>query len=117
MRWTAPRLSSTLTSRRSSPSLAKAGVEWQDPLAKMVLGMETTRFSHGILRYKDRVINDISRKEMKSWFYREVQPVFQDPFAAFSPLKRIDSYLYETAKNDKMVADRKEIPRYRYVTC
>jgi len=79
-------------------------------LAKMVLGMETS--SQGILRYKNRVINDISRKEMKSWFYREVQPVFQDPFAAFSPLKRIDSYLYETAQNYKMVADKKETPRY-----
>lgn len=79
-------------------------------LAKMVLGMETS--SHGILRYKNRVINDISRKEMKTWFYREVQPVFQDPFAAFSPLKRIDSYLYETAQNYKMVADKKETPRY-----
>ena len=76
-------------------------------LAKMVLGMESS--SEGILRYKNRVINDISRKEMKTWFYREVQPVFQDPFAAFSPLKRIDSYLYETAKNYKMVADKKEI--------
>ena len=36
-------------------------------LAKMVLGMETS--SEGILRYKNRVINDISRKELKSWFY------------------------------------------------
>lgn len=79
-------------------------------LAKMVLGMEAA--STGVLRYKDRVINDISRKEMKTWFYREVQPVFQDPFAAFSPLKRIDSYLYETAKNYKMVSDKKEVPRY-----
>ncbi len=79
-------------------------------LAKMVLGMEAA--STGVLRYKDRVINDISRKEMKTWFYREVQPVFQDPFAAFSPLKRIDSYLYETAKNYKMVSDKKELPRY-----
>ena len=79
-------------------------------LAKMVLGMETA--SSGILRYKDRVINDISRKEMKTWFYRQVQPVFQDPFAAFSPLKRIDRYLYETAHNYKMVDSKKDAPRY-----
>ena len=78
-------------------------------LAKMVLGMESP--SHGILRYKDRVINDISRRELRTWFYREVQPVFQDPFAAFSPLKKIDSYLFETAANYKM-ADKKEAPRY-----
>ncbi|MDE2747420.1 MAG: ABC transporter ATP-binding protein [Chloroflexota bacterium] len=79
-------------------------------LAKMILGMESA--SQGILRYKNRVVNDLSRKEMKTWFYHEVQPVFQDPFAAFSPLKRIDSYLYETAQNYKMVADKKEAPRY-----
>ena len=79
-------------------------------LAKMVLGMESS--TEGILRYKNRVINDLSKRELKSWFYREVQPVFQDPFAAFSPLKRIDSYLYETAQNYKMVADKKETPRY-----
>ena len=79
-------------------------------LAKMVLGMEVA--STGILRYKDRVINDISKREMRSWFYREVQPVFQDPFAAFSPLKQIDRYLYETVYNYKMVDDKKEAPRY-----
>jgi len=77
-------------------------------LAKMVLGMETA--SQGILRYKDRVINDISKREMKSWFYTEVQPVFQDPFAAFSPLKQIDSYLYETVNNYKMTAHKKDAP-------
>ena len=82
-------------------------------LAKMVLGMETA--SEGILRYKDRVINDIGKREMKSWFYKEVQPVFQDPFAAFSPLKRIDSYLYETVRNYKMAAgkrNKKDAGRY-----
>jgi len=79
-------------------------------LAKMVLGMEAP--SQGVLRYKDRVINDISQRELKSWFYREVQPVFQDPFAAFSPLKKIDRYLYETAYNYQMVADKKDAPQY-----
>ena len=74
-------------------------------LAKMVLGMETA--SEGTLRYKDRVINDIGKREMKSWFYKEVQPVFQDPFAAFSPLKRIDSYLYETVRNYKITPRKK----------
>jgi len=33
-----------------------------------------------------------------------VQPVFQDPFAAFSPLNRIDRYLFETVKNYRMAA-------------
>lgn len=78
-------------------------------LARMILGMEKT--STGILRYKDRVLAELSRKEMKSWFYKEVQPVFQDPFAAFSPLKRIDHYLYETAHNYNMT-DKKNADKY-----
>jgi len=78
-------------------------------LARMMLGME--KASTGILQYKDRVLADLSRKEMKTWFYKEVQPVFQDPFAAFSPLKRIDHYLYETAFNYKMT-DKKNADKY-----
>ena len=80
-------------------------------LAKMVLGMEVA--SHGILRYKDRVINDISKREMKSWFYREVQPVFQDPFAAFSPLKQIDRYL---VRDGIQLQDGRMTKRKRRVT-
>ena len=69
-------------------------------LARMVLGMERT--TAGMLRYKGRDVGSISTKEKRSWFLKEVQPVFQDPFAAFSPLKRIDHYLYETYHNYKM---------------
>lgn len=66
-------------------------------LARMVLGMSEP--TSGILQYKGRDITHISKREKRNWFYREVQPVFQDPFAAFSPLKRIDHYLYETVFN------------------
>lgn len=80
-------------------------------LARMVLGMETP--SVGILQYKDRVLAELSNKEMRNWFYKEVQPVFQDPFAAFSPLKRIDHYLYETVRNYKMAPkNKKEVEKY-----
>jgi peptide/nickel transport system ATP-binding protein len=71
-------------------------------LARMFLGMETP--SSGALRYKGRDIAKLGASEKRSWFYREVQPVFQDPFAAFSPLKRIDRYLYETVSNYKMAS-------------
>jgi peptide/nickel transport system ATP-binding protein len=66
-------------------------------LARMILGME--RPTSGVLRYKGRNIAELSRREKRFWFFKEVQPVFQDPFAAFSPLKRIDHYLYETVHN------------------
>ena len=69
-------------------------------LARMILGMEIT--SEGQFRYRDRIIDELDGASKRDWFYREVQPVFQDPFAAFSPLKRVDTYLYETVKNYKM---------------
>jgi peptide/nickel transport system ATP-binding protein len=69
-------------------------------LARMILGMEEP--STGELRYKGRDVAGLSAGEKRSWFFKEVQPVFQDPFAAFSPLKRIDHYLYETVHNYKM---------------
>jgi peptide/nickel transport system ATP-binding protein len=76
-------------------------------LARMILGMEQP--TAGTLCYKDRDVAHLSGRERRSWFFREVQPVFQDPFATFSPLKRIDHYLYETVYNyqvtDKAGAD------------
>jgi len=69
-------------------------------LARMILGMEGQ--TTGVLRYKDRNVAELSKHEKRAWFYKEVQPVFQDPFATFSPLKRIDHYLYETLYNYKI---------------
>ncbi len=72
-------------------------------LARMILGMELP--STGVLQYKARNVAELTKREKRSWFFREVQPVFQDPFATFSPLKRIDHYLYETVHNYK-ITDR-----------
>ncbi len=66
-------------------------------LARMVLGLEEP--TSGSIYFKDRDVTKLSNKERRSWFMKEVQPVFQDPFATFSPLKRIETYLYETAFN------------------
>jgi len=78
-------------------------------LSRMILGMEKPE--KGDLYYKGRSVSRLSTKEKKTWFYKEVQPVFQDPFAAFSPLKRVDHYLYETLSNYKM-ASKKEADAY-----
>jgi peptide/nickel transport system ATP-binding protein len=66
-------------------------------LARMVLGLEEP--TRGNVCFKGRDVAKLSNKERRSWFMKEVQPVFQDPFATFSPLKRIETYLYETALN------------------
>ena len=69
-------------------------------LARMILGME--RPTTGVLSYKGRAVAALTGHERRSWFFKEVQPVFQDPFATFSPLKRLDHYLYETIYNYKV---------------
>jgi peptide/nickel transport system ATP-binding protein len=66
-------------------------------LARMILGQVAP--SAGQLRFKGRDVAKLSPRERRGWFMKEVQPIFQDPFAAFSPLKRVESYLYETAYN------------------
>ena len=69
-------------------------------LARMILGMEKPSDGRTALQGAQHRRTEQQRKA--SWFFKEVQPVFQDPFAAFSPLKRIDHYLYETVYNYKI---------------
>jgi peptide/nickel transport system ATP-binding protein len=46
------------------------------------------------------------RSEFKD-FMKKVQPVFQNPFETFSPLRRVDAYLFDTALNFGMAPDRR----------
>ena len=66
-------------------------------LAKILLGMEKP--TNGEIFFENKNLLKLSNKERKKWFNKEIQPVFQDPFAAFNPLKKIEYYLYETIKN------------------
>ncbi len=66
-------------------------------LARMILGLiEPTS---GRLRFKGHDVTRIRGGTQRTWFRRQVQPVFQDPFATFNPLRRVESYLYETVGN------------------
>ncbi len=66
-------------------------------LARMILGLVEP--SAGRLLFKGRDVGRIEGRKQRGWFRRQVQPVFQDPFATFNPLRRIESYLYETVGN------------------
>jgi peptide/nickel transport system ATP-binding protein len=66
-------------------------------LARMILGLVEP--SAGKLWFKGRDVSKLRGRERRTWFRRQVQPVFQDPFATFNPLRRIESYLYETVGN------------------
>src|SRR5919201_1637080 len=59
-------------------------------LARMILGLVEP--SAGRLFFKGRDVSHITSRAHRKWFRQQVQPVFQDPFATFNPLRRIESY-------------------------
>ncbi|MBW6425942.1 ATP-binding cassette domain-containing protein [Rhizobium sp. XQZ8] len=66
-------------------------------LARMVLNM--IRPTTGTIFFKGQDLASIRSGGARRRFMKEVQPIFQNPFEAFNPLKRVDRYLYMTAKN------------------
>lgn len=51
----------------------------------------------GSVLYRGRDIFKLGREGVR-WYRREVQAVFQDPYETFNPIRRVDTYLYDTAK-------------------
>lgn len=85
------------TARPEILAVAGESGSGKSTLARMILGLIAP--SAGRLLFKNRDVSKLSARERRAWFMKEVQPIFQDPFAAFSPLKKIETYLYETAFN------------------
>jgi peptide/nickel transport system ATP-binding protein len=65
-------------------------------LARMILAMVTP--SEGSIRFRGGDVAHIRRRRERLAFMRQVQPIFQNPFEAFNPLKRVDRYLLITAR-------------------
>jgi ABC-type oligopeptide transport system ATPase subunit len=65
-------------------------------LARMILNMVAP--SEGTLRFRGMNLAGIRRRRNRLAFMRQVQPIFQNPFEAFNPLKRVDRYLRITAR-------------------
>ena len=53
--------------------------------------------TRGKVVFEGRDLSTIKRRRDFMDFMRHVQPVFQNPFDTFSPLRRVEEYLYETA--------------------
>jgi len=64
-------------------------------LSRMVLGMQ--RPSSGTLEFEGRAIPTAPGAARRN-FMAKVQPIFQNPFEAFNPLKKIDRFLFLTAQ-------------------
>jgi ABC-type oligopeptide transport system ATPase subunit len=65
-------------------------------LARMILGLEEP--SEGDLRLAGQTINVRRNRANHLEFMRHVQPVFQNPFEAFNPLKHVHRYLEASAR-------------------
>ena len=65
-------------------------------LARMILGLELP--TDGEISFRGKTVSHRVGRQERLEFMANVQPVFQNPFEAFNPLKRIDRYLESTAR-------------------
>ena len=65
-------------------------------LARMILGLEHP--TSGDIRFEGRSNAERRTRAARRDFYRSVQPIFQNPFETFNPLKRVDRYLHASAR-------------------
>ncbi len=75
-------------------------------IAKMILGL--LKPTSGEILYRGRNISEWIRKN-KLEYYREVQPIFQDPYSVYNPVYRIDRILKVTAKKFKLAKTKEEM--------
>lgn len=76
-------------------------------LARMILGLETT--THGEILHEGQLVDGKANRATRMNFMQSVQPVFQNPFEAFNPLKKIDQYLVSTTKQLLKIEDDEQV--------
>jgi peptide/nickel transport system ATP-binding protein len=65
-------------------------------LSRMILNLVPP--SAGTIRFRGQDIAHLHGGKVRKAFMAAMQPIFQNPFEAFNPLKRIDRYLLMTAR-------------------
>jgi ABC-type oligopeptide transport system ATPase subunit len=76
-------------------------------LARMILGLEHA--TSGEIRFRGETVSTRLKGDARRKFMAAVQPVFQNPFEAFNPLKKVDRYLDSTARLFLGVSTREAI--------
>ncbi|MGY2907862.1 ABC transporter ATP-binding protein [Bradyrhizobium sp. URHC0002] len=76
-------------------------------LSQMILNIETP--TSGKLLFDGVDIATIRTSARRLAFMHKVQPIFQNPFESFNPLKRLERYLFMTQRRF-MAADRRVTP-------
>jgi len=67
--------------------------------------------TRGKVLFEGRDVSTIRKRSEFIEFMKQVQPVFQNPFDTFSPLRRVDAYLFDTVKNFGMASNRRDATR------
>jgi ABC-type glutathione transport system ATPase component len=75
-------------------------------LARMILGMEAP--TGGSIRLVGEDLAHIRGSRRRKLFMGSVQPIFQNPFEAFNPLRRLDHYLFLTARRFGNAGDQRQ---------
>ncbi|MCF3934892.1 ABC transporter ATP-binding protein [Acuticoccus sp. M5D2P5] len=78
-------------------------------LARMILASVPP--SDGAIRFEGQDVAAIKSRRDRLAFMKRVQPIFQNPFEAFNPLKKVDRYLFMTARRFNGVSRRDEVER------
>jgi ABC-type oligopeptide transport system ATPase subunit len=65
-------------------------------LARMILNL--VHPSTGSIRFRSQDLTQINGTRARMAFMAAMQPIFQNPFEAFNPLKRVDRYLLMSAR-------------------
>ncbi len=64
--------------------------------------------TQGNVHFEGRDLATLKGRRHNMEFMRKVQPVFQNPFETFSPLRRVEEYLFETAIQFGRAKNRRE---------
>ncbi|MBO0701725.1 MAG: ABC transporter ATP-binding protein [Candidatus Dormibacteraeota bacterium] len=93
----------------SSPAkivcLVGASGSGKSTIARILLALQ--RPTRGSVTYQGRNIFRLSRREYDE-FRRDVQPVFQDPYAIFNPVYQVDRVFWKTIKKFRLARSREE---------
>ncbi|QQA42876.1 ABC transporter ATP-binding protein [Pelagovum pacificum] len=76
-------------------------------LSRMILGLEQPTEGH--ITFKGTDTAALGNRAARLKFMRSVQPVFQNPFETFNPLKQVDRYLVSTARSLLGLTSRDEV--------
>jgi peptide/nickel transport system ATP-binding protein len=76
-------------------------------LSRMILNALAP--TKGSIRFRGADLSTLRGRKAHLDFMRAVQPIFQNPFEAFNPLKRVDGYLFTTASRFTKARRRAEL--------